>query len=483
MGLSVEGQRTSGIRARFYCLGIVVGVGLKMEESSGAGMIRLTLSNYSIWMPRMEDILYCKYLYAPIDGDKSKPKDMSEEEWKIMHRKAVALIRQWVDQSVFHHVSQETDATELWKKLESMYERKTAQNKVTLIRRLVNLKYKNGHSVAEHTSDFQGLVNQLNAMKMKIEDELQALLLLSSLPDSWDTLVISLSNSAPNGNLTMDMVKDSLFNEEARRKEQGISSESEALVTENRGRGKNREPKGRGKSKGGSQSRGKSSERRKCYHCGKEGHMKRNCYAWKREQKEGKNQMKDENKNTKAALSDEDVAVLFFGDEECLPVTDNEVEWIIDTTASYHVTPNMEFFTSYRPGDFGTVKMGNTSYSKIVGIGDVCIQTDVGCSLTLRDVRHVPDLRLNLISGFALDREGYVNYFGNGKWKLTKGSLIAARGKVRSTLYRTVVKICGDELNVTEDGSSPNLWHKRLGHMSEKGLHILAKKALIPFTK
>ena len=31
---------TSGIRARFYCLGIVVGVGLKMEESSGAAMIR-----------------------------------------------------------------------------------------------------------------------------------------------------------------------------------------------------------------------------------------------------------------------------------------------------------------------------------------------------------------------------------------------------------------------------------------------------------
>ena len=83
----------------------VVGVGLKMEESSGAGMIRLTSSNYSIWKPRMEDILYCKDLYTSIDGDKSKPKDMSEAEWKIMHRKTVALIRQWVDQSVFHHVS------------------------------------------------------------------------------------------------------------------------------------------------------------------------------------------------------------------------------------------------------------------------------------------------------------------------------------------------------------------------------------------
>ena len=37
-------------------------------------MIRLTSSNYYIWKPRMEDILYCKDLYAPIDGVKVNPK-------------------------------------------------------------------------------------------------------------------------------------------------------------------------------------------------------------------------------------------------------------------------------------------------------------------------------------------------------------------------------------------------------------------------
>ncbi|MBT1595334.1 hypothetical protein, partial [Klebsiella pneumoniae] len=66
--------------------------------------------------------------------------------------------------------------------------------------------------------------------------------------------------------------------------------------------------------------------------------------------------------------------------EECLHVADDETEWVIDTAASYHATPNKEFFTSYKAGDFGTVKMGKTSYSKIVGIGDVCIKTNVGCT-------------------------------------------------------------------------------------------------------
>jgi hypothetical protein len=87
-----------------------------------------------------------------------------------------------------------------------------------MIRRLVNLKYKDGQSVTEHLSNFQGLLNELSTMKLVLDDEVQALLMLISLPNNWETLVVSLSNLAPNGVMTMVMVKDSMFNEEARRK-------------------------------------------------------------------------------------------------------------------------------------------------------------------------------------------------------------------------------------------------------------------------
>ena len=58
---------------------------------------------------------------------------------------------------------------------------------------------------------------------------------------------------------------------------------------------------------------------------------------------------------------------------------------MVDTTASYHATPNRDFFMTYKVGDFGTVKIGNTSCSKIVGIGDVQIKTKVGCTMVLKD--------------------------------------------------------------------------------------------------
>jgi len=79
--------------------------------------------------------------------------------------------------------------------------------------------------------------------------------------------------------------------------------------------------------------------------------------------------------------------------------------------------------------------MENQVSSKIVGIGDITMTTNTGCKLVLKDVRHVPNIRLNLISVGKLDNAGLVNHFGGGKWKLTNGSSIIARGIKEGSLY------------------------------------------------
>ena len=119
-------------------------------------------------------------------------------------------------------------------------------------------------------------------MKMVLDDELQALLLLSSLPDSWETLVVTISNSTPDGKVTIDMVKDRMFNEEARRKEHGFSAESQALVIERRERNNSRQHHNN-KPRDNSRGRSKSRKEIECYHYGKTGHMKREYRKLKRE--------------------------------------------------------------------------------------------------------------------------------------------------------------------------------------------------------
>ena len=47
-------------------------------------------------------------------------------------------------------------------------------------------------------------------------------------------------------------------------------------------------------------------------------------------------------------------------------------------------------------------------------------------------------------------------------------------------MYNTQEKVCRGQLNAVDDGTSPDFWHKRLAHMSEKGLQLLAKQSLLP---
>ncbi|KAH9784249.1 retrovirus-related pol polyprotein from transposon RE1 [Citrus sinensis] len=154
------------------------------------------------------------------------------------HMKAVMrILRSWIDQSVYHRDAKESKVDVIWRKLETIYEQPTAHNKVNLMKRLVNLKYKEGRSTTEYISEFQGLVDQLTTMKNILDDELQVLLLLSSLPDNWETLVVSVNNSVSNGKLTLNMVTDRLQNEESRRKSvEAVPSKSDALISEKKER-------------------------------------------------------------------------------------------------------------------------------------------------------------------------------------------------------------------------------------------------------
>ena len=94
----------------------------------------------------------------------------------------------------------------------------------------------------------------------------------------------------------------------------------------------------------------------------------------------------------------------------------------------------------------------------------------MGCTLTLKDVQHILDLHLNLIYVHVLDKDGFNHFINSGTWKLTKGSLVVARGRLCCSLYKTQENVCGGQLNAVDDDNSPDLWNKRLAHMSEKEL-------------
>ena len=138
-----------------------------------------------------------------------------------------------------------------------------------------------------------------------------------------------------------------------------VGNDTHALVMENRSRSKSKGPFEHNKSRGISKSR----ENIKCYHCGKMCHMKRNCKILK--QGGDKSQKQEDDKNTIATTctSDNEVTLL-CNQEDCCHVAKQDVEWVVDSTTSYHCVPKREYFSTYKARDFDKLKMGNKSISQ-----------------------------------------------------------------------------------------------------------------------
>ena len=134
------------------------------------------------------------------------------------------------------------------------------------------------------------------------------------------------------------------------------------------------------------------------WNCGKAGHFKRHC----------ENPKKNDDDAAGNAVTDEVHDALLFAIDN--PFDD----WVLDSEASFHTTPHQEIIQNYVEGDFGKVYLSNGEALDAVGMGDVRIILPNGSICLLQKVRHIPDLRRNLISIGQLDDEGHAILFVSG---------------------------------------------------------------------
>ncbi|KAL5848850.1 hypothetical protein ACOSQ4_006863 [Xanthoceras sorbifolium] len=427
---------------------------IKIEKFDGA--------DFGFWKMQIEDYLYQKKLYQPLLG--KKPDDMKEEDWNLLDRQALGVIRLTLSRNVAFNIVKEKTTAGLITALSNMYEKPSASNKVHLMRRLFNLRMAEGASVAQHLNEHNTITTQLSSVEIEFDEEVRALILLSSLPDSWNATVTAVSSSSGNNKLKFDDVRDLVLSEEIRRRESGEASSSSALHTESRGRTSERSSyRSRSKSRRGKSRSGKKDF--SCYNCGKKGHFKRDCRAPK----------KDTSTQESANVTEE------AGDAMILSVNSPIESWILDSGASFHATPCREIMENYVSGNFGKVHLADDETLKIVGKGDIRLKLPNGSTWKLQGVRHIPGLKRNLISIGQLDGEGYCTTFSGCEWKITKGALVVARGKKCGTLY--VTSNLENIVAVADSDGKSNLWHQRLGHMSEKGMKTLLSKGKLPDLK
>ncbi|KAH9670611.1 hypothetical protein KPL70_017043 [Citrus sinensis] len=459
-------------------------------------------NDFHLWRLKMRALLVHQRLDVALDDESTskKPMKVTEEELSEVLDRAHSAIILSLGDGVLREVGGEKTVAGLWKKLKDLYTKKSMAKRLATKKKLYTLQMEEGSSITYHIDAFNKIILDLEDINVKIDDEDKAMILLCSLPSSYENLVDTLMYGRQT--LAIGDVKEALSSKAAIKKE---TRDGEGLTA--RGRAESRETSKNKKKR--SKSRPKNL---KCFHCHKEGHFKKDCPEFKNKKKRSKSRPKNlkcfhchkeghfkkdcpefKNKKNKAKEKSGDAAVASEFEESdgydsagVLIATNAQTKgnWVLDSGCSFHMCPNKTLFTNYETCDGGVVVMGNDSSCRVVGRGSIRLEMFDGMIRELRDVRHVPDLKRNLISLGMLDKIGCLVKLEPGTLKVLKGSMVVMKRNMSNGLYVLQESaITGDVAVSNQKTNKTMLWHMRLGHMSERGLVELSKQGVLGVDK
>jgi len=174
------------------------------------------------------------------------------------------------------------------------------------------------------------------------------------------------------------------------------------------------------------------------------------------------------------------------------PRTTSRFAWILDGGSTTHICNDRDAFVTFTPArsTIGSIQK-NGPQLEVLGRGDILILCHVqdrdDCVITLRDVSYCPNARDNLVSESRMDRKGLEIRKRNGRLTIKKSSgEIVMEGALRDNLYELDCVIAPpystpSDVAFAARTSTPNidLWHRRLGHISESSLRYMDKHKLV----
>lgn len=430
-----------------------------MANNNMYSIDKLDEKNYDVWCVQMRSVLVHSEVWKITSGVELKPEE-DNGNWIKKDEKALASITLSVKPNQLNYIKNCQTSAEAWQRLKEIHEPSGPARKVSLYKTLLGLRLSEGANVVLYVNEFESVIDKLKEVGVSLGDEIIVIILLSSLPKSYENFVIAMEIRDELPNFTI--MRNKLL-EEADRRNQTKSecSEQQAYMIKNK---TNRDKEGKRNNNDG-----------KCFVCGKRGHYAASCRQNKFKDKQRKEEetIKQEkrNKNEQSFVCVSPNIALFSSNQSV-----NCDVWCVDSGATSHMCNNRALFHQYTEIHEKVLVAGDQSLNAI-GIGTVHIKTK-NSSFNLKNVLHVPDLQVNFFSvGKGTENGLQINF--NSKCAIVKiktdNELIAIAKRDKGLYYFENIVEC---VNMT---CVENVikWHNRFGHLNIQSLHRLASNEMV----
>ena len=360
-----------------------------MAETTKVLIYPLNGHNFATWKVQCKMALIKDGLWNIVTGTEAEPEGENDRpKYWLRKDRALATIVLAVEPSLLYLLGPDPDdLAVVWKKLADQFQKKTWSNKLALRRKLYGLKLKEGQPIQKHVKTMTEVFDELATIGDPLDDEDRVIHLLASLPKSYDMLVTALEAlpEVPE----IEVVTERLLHEERKQKDTDSRVEVEAMTSKHRYNGKGP----------------------KCHHCGKYGHMKRECRELLRDSGRIQSQFKKEwPTKQKAYAIKEELRYSQKDDEDMIGLvaeqvlaTKNISNWIVDSGATCHMCNDKSLFTDIEDIEETqdiTLGDGYAVNATAKGTVELNMYLTIGKSqkCRLHDVLYVPKLSYNLLS-------------------------------------------------------------------------------------
>lgn len=273
---------------------------------------KLDENNYDLWSIQMRSVLIHAGFWKIVNGTiKKEGNEAATAKWDADDEKALASIFLGVKPTQLAYIRNCKTSHEAWKKLEDVYMPKGPIQKVSLYKRLINLKMTPNGNVVQHLNEFSEVYEKLHETGIEIKEELLTIMLMSSLPEEFDNFVIAMEtrDDLP----TLSSLRQKLLEEGKRRQEKEEETSNQKAFVAKSANSKTDKKK----------QNIKKGFKGKCFNCGLTGHYANKC----------------EKKNNKAQA----MTMLAVAETAAL----DSKKWYVDSGATSHMCNNRGLFVNF----------------------------------------------------------------------------------------------------------------------------------------
>jgi len=431
------------------------------NETDDLKLPALSKATYQRWSFEVKSCARSLGVLSIVDGSEVRPSGQNREkevmEWDKRDGKACRILTCGLSDDDHTAIRDCTSANQIWLKIKSMYEQRTSENKYLLQQEFFKLKFEDSETVSSYCAKLLVLSQKLKTVGEEVTDTALVSKMVNDLPSKYDHFKHTYMIQAAAGTtLTFEKLREQLLIIEINSdNDQKSSDNNQALTVKIKPDNKK-----------------KIKEKRECYHCGKRGHLKRDCRKLKSEKQ-------SENTHQTASASTANSLSLMVASH----ISGNrEQDWLADSGASHHMSMNRSWFCNFEPITENriAITVGNNNVVYAKGRGSVQVVAHVGNKIfehCLVNVLYVPEIRCNLFSlGSAADN-GIEARMNKENLQLMRNNQVVAMGsRVSDRLYALHFETQNQfKASIAEFGASLQTWHERCGHCSYKTIREMAK--------